>query len=169
MFSRRDGCDGAGGWFADSVDLELLSDSTMKSVERALDLVPVKKPVFSYCAGSPLPHGVHLHKGGVNFALFSRHATRVWLLLFEDIHATEPFQTIELDPRHHKTGDMWHICIEGAGRGLVYAYRVDGPNAPEHGHRFDSRRILLDPYATALASPLLGLFRVLLHRRSDRG
>ncbi|WP_348759583.1 glycogen debranching protein GlgX [Candidatus Methylocalor cossyra] len=125
----------------------------MKSVERALDLVPVKKPVFSYCAGSPLPHGVHLHKGGVNFALFSRHATRVWLLLFEDIHATEPFQTIELDPRHHKTGDMWHICIEGAGRGLVYAYRVDGPNAPEHGHRFDSRRILLDPYATALASP----------------
>ena len=125
----------------------------MKSTERALDIVSTKRPLFSYCAGSPLPHGVQLHKGGVNFALFSRHAVKVWLLLFEDINASEPFQFIELEPRHHKTGDMWHICVEGAGRGLVYAFRVDGPSAPERGHRFDARRILLDPYATALTSP----------------
>jgi isoamylase len=125
----------------------------MKSTERPLDFVSTKRSRYSYCAGSPLPHGVHLHKGGVNFALFSRHAARVWLLLYEDINATEPLQVIELDPRHHKTGDMWHICVEGAGRGLVYAYRVDGPNVPELGHRFDARRILLDPYATALTSP----------------
>jgi isoamylase len=125
----------------------------MKFTKCALDIVSAKRPLFSYCAGSPLPHGVQLHKGGVNFALFSRHAVRVWLLLFEDIHATEPFQTIELDPKSHKTGDMWHICLEGASRGLVYAFRVDGPHAPERGHRFDVRNILLDPYATALTSP----------------
>ena len=125
----------------------------MKSIERTFGFSP-KMPLLSYSAGSPLPPGVCVQKGGVNFALFSRHAFRVWLLLFEDIGATEPFQVIELDPEHHKTGDIWHICVQGAGRGLVYAFRVDGPNAPECGHRFDARRILLDPYDTALTSPV---------------
>lgn len=131
----------------------------MKSNERVLDILSAKKPLFTYSSGSPLPQGVNLQKGGVNFALFSRNAVRVWLLLFEDIHAIEPFQTIDLDPTHHKTGDMWHICIHGAGRGLAYAYRVDGPSAPEKGHRFDAQRFLIDPYATALASPLHWDFR----------
>lgn len=131
----------------------------MKSNERALDILSTKTPLFAYSAGSPLPQGVNLQKGGVNFALFSRNAVRVWLLLFEDIHSAEPFQAIELDPAHHKTGDIWHICVHGAGRGLAYAYRVDGPAAPERGHRFDVRRVLIDPYATALASPLHWDFR----------
>lgn len=126
----------------------------MKFKERALDIMSSNRPLFSFSAGSPLPEGVYLQKGGVNFALFSRHASRVWLLLFEDINAVEPFQAIELDPKQHKTGDMWHICIHGAGRGLVYAFRADGPDEPERGHRFDGRRILLDPYATALTSPV---------------
>lgn len=126
----------------------------MKSVNHATTVIPSMKPRYSYSAGSPIPHGVHLHKGGVNFSLFSRHATRVWLLLFEDVHASKPFQVIELDSQHHKTGDMWHICVLGAGRNLVYAFRVDGPFAPEQGHRFDSTKMLLDPYATALATPL---------------
>jgi isoamylase len=125
----------------------------MKFIEHALNPVSPIRPLFTFSAGSPLPHGVHLHMGGVNFALFSRHATRVWLLLFEDVHATQPFQVVELDPRHHKTGDMWHICVQGAGRGLVYAFRVEGPHDPGRGHRFDAGKILLDPYATALAGP----------------
>lgn len=124
-----------------------------------MDILSTTRPLFSYSAGSPLPQGVNLHKGGVNFALFSRNATRVWLLLFEDIHAAEPLQTIELDPSRHKTGDMWHICVHGVGRGLSYAYCVDGPDAAERGHRFDPRRILVDPYATAVASPLHWDFR----------
>ncbi len=101
-------------------------------------------------AGSPLPLGVHIHNGGVNFALFSRHAKQVWLLLFADVQATDACQIIELHPRRNRTGDIWHIRIHGAQRGLAYAYRVDGPYAPEAGHRFDRNKVILDPYATAL-------------------
>jgi isoamylase len=125
----------------------------MKSLERALNTLSPLTPRFSYSAGSPIPHGVFLHQGGINFTLFSRHATRVWLWLFDDVHATRPFQVIELDPAYHKTGDIWHVRVQGAGRGLAYVFRVDGPSKPEQGHRFDSGKTLLDPYATAITSP----------------
>jgi len=111
------------------------------------------KPPFIYTAGSPMPHGVYFQQGGANFTLFSRHATRVSLLLFETPEDFKPCQTIVLDPHQHRTGDMWHICVQGAQRGQAYAFQVDGPHEPERGHRFRPEAILLDPYATALASP----------------
>jgi len=111
------------------------------------------KPPFSYSAGSPIPHGVYLHEGGINFTLFSRHAARVSLLLFASPNDATPCQIIELDPYHHRTGDIWHVCVHGASRGQAYAYRVDGPHEPAKGHRFSPRNILLDPYTTALARP----------------
>jgi len=101
--------------------------------------------------GNPLPQGVHLLKGGVNFALFSRHARKVWLLLYDRPDADVPFVSFELDPRCNKTGDIWHVLVKGASSGLIYAFRVDGPNEPERGHRYDASKVLLDPYATALA------------------
>jgi isoamylase len=113
----------------------------------------LRPPVFETSSGSPLQLGAHLASDGVNFALFSRHASRVWLLLFDGVEADLPYQTIELDRAHHKTGDIWHVRLLGAGRGLIYAYRVDGPFLPEKGHRFDPSKVLLDPYATALTSP----------------
>jgi glycogen operon protein len=111
------------------------------------------KPPYRYYAGSPIPHGVYFQQSGANFTLFSRNATRVWLLLFETTKDSKPCQIIELDPQHHRTGDIWHVCVHGAERGLAYAFQVDGPHAPERGHRFRPEAILLDPYATALASP----------------
>lgn len=125
----------------------------MKNTNRLLDVVSRKKTPYSFTAGSPLPQGVHLHKEGINFSIFSRHATRVWLLIYSDIEAKEPFQTIELERQHHKTGDIWHVCVRGGKQGLVYAYKVEGPIDPENGHRFDGSKILVDPYATALTSP----------------
>ena len=125
----------------------------MKLAKRALHGLSSVKPDYAFAPGMPLPQGVHIAKDGVNFAMFSRHATRVWLLLFESVSATEPVQVIELDPRHHRTGDIWHVRVLGAGRGLVYAYRVDGPHQPELGHRFDASKVLIDPCATALTSP----------------
>ena len=125
----------------------------MKIAKRALYGMPSVTPEHAFVRGSPLPLGAHCAKDGVNFALFSRHATRVWLLLFDGVTATEPFQTIELDSRHHRTGDIWHVRVLGASRGLVYAYRVDGPHHPEKGHRFDAGKVLIDPCAMALTSP----------------
>ena len=125
----------------------------MKIAKRTLQKLSPQKPAYTCSPGLPLPQGVSVAINGVNFALFSRHATRVWLLLFESPDAISPFQSFELDPRHHKTGDMWHIHVHGAKRGLVYAYRVDGPHLPEQGHRFDAGKALVDPYATAVTSP----------------
>ncbi len=125
----------------------------MSSTDKGSGLKKESPKLYSISPGTPLPQGAHLASDGVNFALFSRHATRVWLLIFESVDSDLPYQTVELDRAHHKTGDIWHVCVLGAGRGLVYAYRVDGPALPEKGHRFDPSKILLDPYATALVSP----------------
>lgn len=101
-------------------------------------------------SGAPLPLGASERCGGVNFALFSRHATRVTLLLFDASTDTEPCLTFELDPMRHRTGDIWHAWIADLGRGTIYAWRVDGPYQPEQGHRFNAHKVLLDPYAAAL-------------------
>lgn len=101
-------------------------------------------------SGAPLPLGASERCGGVNFALFSRHATRVTLLLFDAPTDTEPCLTIELDPLRHRTGDIWHAWIEGLGQGAIYTWRADGPYLPEQGHRFNVNKVLLDPYAAAL-------------------
>jgi isoamylase len=101
-------------------------------------------------AGSPLPFGAHQHAGGVNFALFSRHATGVLLELYESPDACSPTRVIDLDPAHHRTGDVWHVWIRGITSGQLYAFRIDGPYKPEEGHRFNVNKLLLDPFATAL-------------------
>lgn len=103
--------------------------------------------------GLPLPLGVQDCCDGFNFALFSRHAERVELLLFEDAQSTVPMVTFDLDAAHHRTGDIWHALIDGARWGQAYAYRVYGPWAPKQGHRFDSTVLLLDPYALAVFLP----------------
>lgn len=102
--------------------------------------------------GYPLPLGVHLHDDGAQFAIFSRNATAVSLLLFENAEDTIPCQTIDLDPVHNRTGDIWHAWVEGVEAGQFYAYRVDGPYHPHDGNRFNKYKLLLDPYATALSS-----------------
>ncbi|HDZ87056.1 MAG TPA: glycogen debranching enzyme GlgX, partial [Nitrospirae bacterium] len=99
--------------------------------------------------GYPLPLGAYLHGNGANFALLSRHATGVYLLLFDDDHGN-PSQTIELDPARNKTGDIWHIWVEGVKENQLYAYKIDGPFSPEDGHRFNKHKVILDPYARAI-------------------
>jgi len=100
--------------------------------------------------GRPLPWGAYHRHGGVNFSLFSRSATRVWLELYDRPEDGAPAMAIELDPDRHRTGDMWHVWLKGATYGQLYAFRVDGPYQPAEGHRFNHHRILIDPYATAL-------------------
>jgi len=101
-------------------------------------------------AGVPLPLDAYERCGGINLAVFSRHATQVSLLLFDAPLAETPYRTIDLDPAQHCTGDIWHVWIEDLDRGTPYAWRANGPYQPERGHRFNPHKVLLDPYAAAL-------------------
>ena len=102
-------------------------------------------------AGSPLPLGTLERGGGVNFAIFSRNASRVRLELFDHPEDAAPARVIDLDSARNRTGDVWHVWVKGIGPGQLYAYRVDGPYEPSEGHRFNFNRLLLDPFATAIS------------------
>jgi isoamylase len=103
-------------------------------------------------AGNPLPiGGAHQQGTGVNFVLFSRHATGVRLEFYKYAHDSSPSRAIDLDPVRHRTGDVWHVWVRGIPAGQLYNYRIEGPYLPEEGHRFNANKLLLDPYARAIA------------------
>ena len=103
-------------------------------------------------AGNPLPiGGAHRQGSGVNFVLFSRHATGVRLELYQNADDSSPSRIIDFDPVRHRTGDVWHVWVGGILAGQLYGYRVEGPYLPEEGHRFNPHKLLLDPYARAIA------------------
>ena len=103
-------------------------------------------------AGNPLPiGGAHQQGSGVNFVLFSRHATAVRLEFYQNPDDSSPSRIISFDPVRHRTGDVWHVWVRGIPAGQLYAYRVEGPYLPEEGHRFNPHKLLLDPYARAIA------------------
>src|SRR5580765_5781844 len=104
-------------------------------------------------AGSGAPLGATVHADGVNFSVFSKNATQVDLLLFDDGNAARPARVIALDPKQHRTYHYWHVFVPGIGPGQIYAYRAHGPFAPEQGFRFDGDKVLLDPYGLAVAVP----------------
>ncbi|MBX9740593.1 MAG: glycogen debranching enzyme GlgX, partial [Beijerinckiaceae bacterium] len=96
--------------------------------------------------GRPFPLGATWDGIGVNFALFSAHATKVELCLF-DIEGKEELERIEL-PEY--TDEVWHGYLLDARPGTVYGYRVYGPYEPAEGHRFNHNKLLMDPYAKQL-------------------
>ncbi len=100
--------------------------------------------------GTPYPLGATLKPGGVNFALFSAHAEKVELCLFDQAEGGQETR-IELP---ECTNQVWHGFIPGIQPGQLYGYRVYGPYAPEQGHRFNPHKLLLDPYAKAIGRPL---------------
>ncbi len=101
--------------------------------------------------GSPEKLGPTITDDGINFAVHSAGATRIELLLFDNITDRRPSQVIPLDAEVHKTGDIWHIFLEGLPNRTLYNYRADGPYTPaENGNRFNPTKTLLDPYAPAI-------------------
>jgi isoamylase len=94
--------------------------------------------------GRPFPLGATWDGSGTNFSVFSEHAERVELCLFD---ADDVEQRYELTQR---IAFNWHGYLPGIGPGQRYAFRVHGPYAPEHGHRFNPAKLLLDPYAKAI-------------------
>jgi glycogen operon protein len=96
--------------------------------------------------GSPLPLGATWDGKGVNFALFSAHATKVEVCLF-DPQGRREIERISLPLR---TDQVWHGHVDGIRPGQLYGYRVHGPYEPRHGHRFNPNKLLIDPYAGQL-------------------
>src|SRR6266403_4553285 len=93
-------------------------------------------------AGNPLPiGGAHQQGRGVNFVLFSRHATGVRLEFYQNSDDSSPSRIIDFDPVRHRTGDVWHVWVRGIPAGQLYSYRVDGPYLPEEGHRFNPHKL----------------------------
>ncbi|XP_020581014.1 isoamylase 3, chloroplastic [Phalaenopsis equestris] len=131
--------------YKQGVEGSVLEDKDSQMLENDLPL--------KYSTGEAHPLGASVVDRGINFALFSRHASSVTLCLSisgrVDV-GKQPEGMIEvpLDPQMNKTGDIWHIFVEGLPDfGVLYGYRVDGPHRWDQGHRFDINNILLDPYA----------------------
>ena len=100
--------------------------------------------------GAALPLGATPVAGGINFAIFSQHATHAWLGLFRP-GQNKPFEEIALDPGTNRTGHIWHIWLEGLQPDTLHAWRMDmRPNPNPAIHRFDPSVWLLDPYARVL-------------------
>src|ERR1700743_3493043 len=100
-------------------------------------------PPFVVRPGSPTPRGATYDGGGVNFALFSAHAERVELCLFDPKGREEIARLTMPD----YTDQIFHGYVEGVGPGQVYGYRVYGPYEPEAGHRFNPNKLLPGPHA----------------------
>lgn len=120
-----------------------------------------QKPLPSLIAGKSYPLGSTLHfplgatphEDGVNFSIFSKHSTRAELLLFNHIEDELPSRIITLDPCQNKSYHYWHVFVPGVESGQVYAWRMEGPFAPNLGFRYDATKLLLDPYGKCIAYP----------------
>lgn len=95
--------------------------------------------------GQPAPLGAIWDGHGVNFALFSAHATRVDLCLFDSRESHVESHRVRMSER---TDQVWHCYLPDARPGQLYGYRVDGPYDPPNGHRFNATKLLFDPYTT---------------------
>lgn len=112
-----------------------------------------KTSKFIALQGQSFPIGPSIIQGGVNFCIFSKHATLVELLIFDHVDDVFPSETFTLNPIYNKTYHYWHIFLRGASEGLIYAYRIHGPYQPEKGHLFDATKVILDPYAKVVLIP----------------
>ena len=138
-----------------------VSGQAAKKSRAAISHTTSERPLHEYVAavsertdvrvGVPLPLGAYARGAGVNFAFFSRHASRVRLELFDHSDDATAARVIDLNPARNRTGDVWHVWVEGICPGQLYAHRVDGPYEPKDGHRFNFHKLLLDPFATAIS------------------
>lgn len=101
--------------------------------------------------GLSTPLGASVQEGGVNFSIYSKNASAVELLLFDGPKSTQPSHTFRLEPSRNRTFHYWHLFVHGIGEGQCYGWRFYGPYAPEIGLCFDGNKLLVDPYARAVA------------------
>src|SRR5262249_27160397 len=117
-------------------------------------------------AGNSFPLGATVHRGGVNFSLFSKYSTQVELLLFANENDAKPDRVIPLDPKKHRTYHYWHVFVPDLEPGQLYGFRASGPFEPQLGLRFDPEKVLFDPYGLAISVPK-GYSRVVAAQPGD--
>ncbi len=100
--------------------------------------------------GRPYPLGATWDGRGVNFTLYSENATKVELCLFNSVDDSKETERIVMTEH---TDMVWHVYLADVRPGQLYGYRVYGPYEPQNGHRFNDNKLLLDPYAKAIARP----------------
>ncbi|MBQ7285868.1 MAG: hypothetical protein IJW72_06435 [Alphaproteobacteria bacterium] len=108
-------------------------------------------PQFKTSSGNVAPLGSHYDGKGVNFALFSAHAEKVELCIFDNSGAEETERYVI----NENDNGIWHIYLENATPGLVYGYRVYGRYKPQDGFRFNPNKLLIDPYGKKLVGKLI--------------
>jgi isoamylase len=115
---------------------------------------PIQSNVLDALAkGSGSPLGATPSSDGVNFSIYSKHATGIELLLFDHVDDAKAARAIRIDPATNRTYHYWHLFVPGVSAGQIYGYRVDGPHDPTNGMRFDPTKVLLDPYGRGVAVP----------------
>lgn len=107
----------------------------------------------SMLAGNSSPLGATLTPEGANFSIYSRNASGVDLLFFDHEDSSTPRRVFRLDPYVNRTYHYWHAFVPLVERGQIYAYHVHGPSCPSRGLRFDSSKLLLDPYGKRVIVP----------------
>lgn len=103
---------------------------------------------YELLPGEPFPLGATWQGDGVNFALYTDHATGVELCFFDQNDHTIQMQRFSLT---ECTDSIWHVFVKGVEPGQLYGFRVEGPYEPQNGHRFNINKLLLDPYAKAVS------------------
>ncbi|MGA9251948.1 MAG: glycogen debranching protein GlgX [Roseobacter sp.] len=101
--------------------------------------------LYHLSAGHPFRMGAQADEDGVNFAVFSAHATQIDLCLFDESGTRETARI----PLPERSGDIWHGRLDGIKAGAVYGYRAHGAYSPPEGHRFNPNKLLIDPYTNA--------------------
>jgi isoamylase len=120
---------------------------------QSLSCEPKNKATTSPDTGESAPLEATPCRGGVNFSIFSRHASRVELLLFDQDDDAKPARLIPFDPFLNGTYFYWHVFVPRLIMGQIYAYRIGGPFDPVNGLRFDSEKVLLDSYGKGVTVP----------------
>ena len=125
----------------------------MKRTPSRHSTVPQLETDSEFQAGASAPLGATVTAGGVNFSVFSKRATGVELLLFDRVDDAKPARVIDVNPVTNRTYHYWHVFVPGVMPGQLYAFRVHGPAEPAKDSRFDSGKVLLDPYGRAVVVP----------------
>jgi glycogen operon protein len=128
--------------------------------------VSVSPPSTAARTGDSAPLGATVTSEGANFSVFSKRATGIDLLLFDGVEDAKPARVIGVNPVANHTYHYWHVFLPGVKAGQIYGFRVHGPSDRSKGKRFDSDKVLLDPYGRGVVVPN-GYNRAAAHEKGD--